>query len=115
MHTETPFGLSRRGLLRLLPTAAACSTFPAIAQKPEALALDLGRIGKALATMVDSGRAAGVSALVWKDGREAYFGAAGFADREAGRKMARDTIVQIYSMTKPVTGVTLMKLWEQGK
>ncbi len=29
--------------------------------------------------------------------------------------MARDTIVQIFSMTKPVTGVALMQLWEQGK
>src|SRR3546814_1150481 len=29
--------------------------------------------------------------------------------------MARDTLVQIYSMTKPVTGVALMQLWEQGK
>ena len=53
--------------------------------------------------------------LIWKDGREAYFGSAGFADREAGRPMARDTIAQIYSMTKPVTGVALMQLWEQGK
>lgn len=65
--------------------------------------------------MVDDGRAAGVSLLIWKDGREAYFGSAGFADREARRQMSRDTIAQIYSMTKPVTGVALMRLWEQGK
>jgi CubicO group peptidase (beta-lactamase class C family) len=37
------------------------------------------------------------------------------ADREAGKPMRRDTLVQIYSMTKPVTGVALMQLWEQGK
>jgi CubicO group peptidase (beta-lactamase class C family) len=37
------------------------------------------------------------------------------ADREAKRPMARDTIVQIYSMTKPITGVALMTLWEEGK
>jgi CubicO group peptidase (beta-lactamase class C family) len=65
--------------------------------------------------MVDDGRAAGVSVLIWKDGHEAYFGSAGFADREAGRRMTRDTIAQIYSMTKPVTGVAMMQLWEQGK
>ena len=65
--------------------------------------------------MVEGGRAAGVSVLVWKDGREAFFGAAGFADRENDRKMSRDTIAQIYSMTKPVTGVALMQLWERGK
>ena len=57
----------------------------------------------------------GVSALVWQDGQEVYFGTAGQADREAGRPMRRDTLAQIYSMTKPVTGVVLMKLWEQGR
>jgi CubicO group peptidase (beta-lactamase class C family) len=83
------------------------------AAKP--LTLDLKRIASALAAMVESGRAAGVSALIWKDGREAFFGTAGFADREASRRMSRDTIAQIYSMTKPVTGVALMQLWEEGK
>jgi CubicO group peptidase (beta-lactamase class C family) len=73
------------------------------------------RIDRALAEMVSNGRAVGVSALVWKDGREVYFGTAGQADREAGRPMARDTLAQIYSMTKPVTGVALMQLWEQGR
>ncbi|WP_240047403.1 serine hydrolase domain-containing protein [Sphingomonas panacisoli] len=62
-----------------------------------------------------AGRAAGASALVWQGGAERYFGAAGFADREAKRPMQRDTLVQIFSMTKPVTGVALMQLWEQGR
>lgn len=73
------------------------------------------RIDAALKAMVDSGRAVGASALVWQDGQERYFGAAGMADREAGKPMRRDTLVQIFSMTKPVTGVALMQLWEQGK
>jgi CubicO group peptidase (beta-lactamase class C family) len=77
--------------------------------------IDKARIDKALAQMVASGRAAGVSALIWQDGAERYFGTAGFADREAARPMTRDTLVQIYSMTKPVTGVALMQLWEQGR
>src|SRR3546814_7883209 len=65
--------------------------------------------------MIADGRAAGTSALIWQHGREVYFGAAGMADRAAKRPMRRDTIAQIYSMTKPVTGVALMQLWEQGK
>ena len=77
--------------------------------------VDKRRIDAALAAMVADGRAAGASALVWQGGREVYFGRAGFADREAKRPMARDTVVQIYSMTKPVTGVALMQLWEQGR
>ena len=65
--------------------------------------------------MIASERAVGASALIWKDGREVYFGTAGFADREARKPMGRDTLAQIWSMTKPVTGVALMQLWEQGK
>jgi CubicO group peptidase (beta-lactamase class C family) len=79
------------------------------------LKLEPRRIDAALAAMLSSGRAVGVSALVWKDGREAHYGEAGLADREAGRPWRRDTLVQIFSMTKPVTGVALMQLWEQGR
>ena len=123
-HTpiDPPIRCTRRGVLRLLPCAVAGPTFPALAQSgPSAstaaqpLSVDTARIASALTRMVDSGRAAGVSVLIWKDGREAYFGTAGFADREAGRPMTRDTIAQIYSMTKPITGVALMQLWERGK
>ena len=113
---------TRRDILQLLPAAIVSPVLPALAQNgpcpgipAEPLSLDLKRIDSTLSGMVDDGRAAGVSVLIWKDNREAYFGSAGFADREAGRRMTRDTIAQIYSMTKPVTGVTLMQLWEQGK
>jgi CubicO group peptidase (beta-lactamase class C family) len=92
---------------------------PAMAQERpapvETLRIDKARIDKMLATMVADGRAAGVSALVWKDGREVYYGERGMADREGNRPFRRDTLVQIWSMTKPVTGVALMQLWEQGK
>jgi CubicO group peptidase (beta-lactamase class C family) len=77
--------------------------------------IDKGRIDRALAQMIASGRAAGASALIWKGGREVYFGTAGYADRQSKSPMRRDTLVQIWSMTKPVTGVALMQLWEQGK
>lgn len=103
---------TRRLAASSLPIALLCSAVPAMSQE---LRLDTKRVGDALAGMVADGRAAGASVLIWKDGREAYFGTAGFADREAGRPMTRDTIVQIYSMTKPVTGTALMQLWEQGK
>jgi len=73
------------------------------------------RIDSTLRAYVDSGRVAGASALVWEKGREVYFGAFGMADREANRPMTRDVITQIFSMTKPITGVAMMQLWEQGK
>lgn len=79
------------------------------------LTIDKARIDAALKQMVDDGRASGTSALIWQDGKEVYFGTAGMADRTANRPMRRDTIAQIFSMTKPVTGVALMQLWEAGK
>jgi CubicO group peptidase (beta-lactamase class C family) len=73
------------------------------------------RIDSTLRALTGPGGAAGISALIYEQGEEVYFGAFGHADREAGRAMDRNTIVQIYSMTKPLTGTALMQLWEQGK
>jgi len=105
--------------LAILAAGAALplSALPAQAQAApsEKLNIDKARIDAALKAMITDGRAAGTSALIWQDGREVYFGTAGMADREAERPMRRDTIAQIYSMTKPVTGVALMQLWEAGK
>src|SRR5579871_1353813 len=72
-------------------------------------------IDAALRSLVDRGALVGVSALVFEKGHEAYYGAFGMADREAGRPMDRDTLVQLFSMTKPITGVALMQLEEAGK
>jgi CubicO group peptidase (beta-lactamase class C family) len=74
----------------------------------------VARIDSTLRRFVDSGTLAGVSALVWEKGRQVYYGAYGMADREARVPMARNTIVQIFSMTKPITGVALMQLYEKG-
>ena len=77
--------------------------------------LDKAAITQTLRGFVDKGALVGVSALVTINGKESYFGAFGLADREGHKPMARDTLVQIYSMTKPLTGTALMQLWEQGK
>ena len=67
-----------------------------------------------LVSLVDDQTVMGVAGLVYKDGEEVYYGQFGQADREAERDWSRDTLVTIYSMTKPVTGVTLMTLYEDG-
>ncbi len=77
--------------------------------------VDPPRIDAALKSFVDSHRIIGVSALVYEHGHEAYFGAFGLADREANKPMRRDTLAQLFSMTKPISGVALMTLYEQGK
>jgi CubicO group peptidase (beta-lactamase class C family) len=77
--------------------------------------VDPAAIDSALKSLIDAKQIVGVSALVYERGKEAYFGAFGLADRENNKPMARDTIAQIFSMTKPVTGVALMQLYERGK
>ena len=96
--------------------AQAPATVPPPAETAPAPPLvDPAIIDAALKQMVDAKTIVGVSGLVYEHGREAYFGAFGLADRENNKAFARDTIVQIFSMTKPVTGVALMKLYERGK
>jgi len=101
------------------PTAAAkpkTVTAPAVVPAPVAPPLvDPAAIDSALKSLIDSKQVIGVSALVYERGKESYFGAFGLADRENNKPMARDTIVQIFSMTKPITGVALMQLYERGK
>jgi CubicO group peptidase (beta-lactamase class C family) len=113
--TVVRVGLIALGLFLQTPFALTPAEAAAPAQASAPLIVDEARVQRMLDEMVASGRAAGVSALVWQDGRERFFGRAGFADREAGRPMGRDTLVQIWSMTKPVTGVALMRLWEAGR
>lgn len=94
----------------------ACATMPASStQVASSYAPDCQAIARFLTSAVAEGRTVGASSLVWKDGREVCFEKAGLASREASQPFARDTLVQIFSMTKPVTGVALMQLWEQGK
>ncbi len=77
-------------------------------------AFDAARVDSFLDSAIENNRTVGISALVYVGGKEVYFGARGFADRESNTPMSRDTLVNIYSMTKPVTGVTLMTLYEDG-
>lgn len=71
-------------------------------------------VDTALTELVGSNSVVGVSALIYSGDDEVYYGGFGQADREADRPWQRDTLVTIYSMTKPITGVTLMSLYEEG-
>src|SRR5690606_33933445 len=75
--------------------------------------VDPARVGAGLSGFIERGELVGVSALVFEDGEEVFFGAYGIADGEAGQPMQRDTLVRIFSMTKPLTGVVLMSFYEE--
>ena len=74
----------------------------------------LARVDGWMQRLVDDGKLAGLSVMVTRRGQVAYLRCAGLADRERGTAMAPDTIVRIYSMTKPLTSVAIMMLYEEG-
>ena len=64
---------------------------------------------------VEPGKIAGCQVLVSRHGHVAYLASLGLMDRERGTPMADDTIFRIYSMSKPITSVALMSLYERGE
>jgi CubicO group peptidase (beta-lactamase class C family) len=86
--------------------------------RPEEVGLSsarLARIEEHLARRyVDQKKIAGALTLVARHGRVAHCSALGMMDTERGKPMRADTIFRIYSMTKPVTSVALMTLYERA-
>jgi CubicO group peptidase (beta-lactamase class C family) len=75
----------------------------------------LQRIAPVIQRYVDEHRVAGAVTLVARRGRIAHFEAQGFMDLESKVPMRKDAIFRIASMSKPVTGVAIMMLAEEGK
>ncbi|MFN0068576.1 MAG: serine hydrolase domain-containing protein [Limisphaerales bacterium] len=81
--------------------AAEAPAFPAVAR----------RLGEA----VRSGQAAGALHLVVRNGEVIHLAAAGTSNPDTGAPFSPDTLVRIYSMTKPITSVAAMILFERGR
>jgi CubicO group peptidase (beta-lactamase class C family) len=64
---------------------------------------------------IDTGKLSGALTLVARRGEIAHFSALGNMDEERGKPTRKDTIYRIYSMTKPLTSVALMMLYEEGR
>ena len=85
--------------------------------EPAEVGLDPGRLArldKHFSRYVDDGRLPGWLLTVSRHGRLAYVSACGQRDVEAGLPVETDTIWRLYSMTKPVTSVAAMMLYEEG-
>ncbi len=65
--------------------------------------------------LVDQKKLAGVTTLVARHGKVVHFDTYGAANATTGDALKPDSIFRIASMTKPITGVAMMQLWEQGK
>lgn len=85
---------------------------------PDKLGFDparLARIDEHFSQYVDDGRLAGWQIAVTRRGETVHASTYGMRDREAGLPVEPDTLWRIYSMSKPITSVALMQLWEQGR
>ncbi len=88
------------------------------ANKPEALGFSsvrLERLHAAMQREVDQKQLAGIVTILARHGKVVEEGTYGKKDIASGAAMTRDTIFRIFSMTKPVTGVAMMILYEEGK
>jgi len=100
----------------LLYVCAVAQDLPAA--KPESLGLSaerLDRIANVVQHDIDDRRIAGAVTLVVRRGHVAWFKAQGMMDREAGKPMPPDAMFRICSMSKPITSVAVMMLYEEGK
>ena len=87
--------------------------------KPESLGLDpevLNGVRSYLEeTYVAEGKYVGTMTLVSRKGKIAYLDCIGYMDRENEKLMKEDAIFRIYSMTKAITSIAIMQLYEKSK
>ncbi len=110
---------------RLALLCALVFTVPLLgrAQKPPApvsptpgiSAERLARIGPAMEQLLQDGKFPGISVSVVRKGKLAYQKEFGFADVEKKTPLRKDAIYRVYSMSKPITGVAVMILLEEGR
>jgi CubicO group peptidase (beta-lactamase class C family) len=75
----------------------------------------LEKLNGGMKSLVDEGRLAGVVTMVARHGKIVNFTAQGKRDIATGTPIQKDSIFRIYSMSKPITGVAMMMLFEEGK
>ena len=118
------FAITRLRLLFVIGALAVLASSPLLlskdlpSAKPEDVGLSserLARMNKAIHAYVDAGRTPGVVTLIARHGKVVHVDAYGKADLTSGRATRADDIFRMYSMTKPITSVALLSLYEEGK
>ena len=107
MRTRLWLALS---LLTLPLATAAWAGAPARLSKA-----GIASINQQMHALVDRKEAAGIVTMIIQDGKRVDLDAYGYADAQNRRPMRPDSVVAVASMTKPLTGVAMMMLYEQGK
>src|SRR5687768_16728410 len=109
--------VSRFAVVMLAAANLSAADPPLTAAKPEEVGMSsqrLDRIGAALRADIDGGRIPGAVVAVARKGKLVYYESFGYLDKNAGTPMPKDAIFTIASMTKPLTTVGALMLYEQG-
>src|SRR5689334_19657533 len=100
----------------LLSVRLAAEVLPLVSAEQLGLSQErLSRIRPAMERAIAQGEMAGGLGLIARHGKIGYFETWGMADRERSKPMPKDAIFRMYSMTKAVTGVAVMTLYEEGR
>ncbi|SVD07598.1 uncharacterized protein METZ01_LOCUS360452, partial [marine metagenome] len=102
--------------LFILVTGLQAQSFTIV--NPEAVGLSSEQLNQATTQLhrhIESGDIAGVVAAVVRHGQLAYFEALGTIDTTRAIDMPDDALFRLYSMTRPITSLAAMMLWEEGK
>lgn len=102
-------------LCALLAGPAAAADLDTVAPERVGMSSErLERISEIARSYVDDGRLAGVVTLVARHGKLVHFEAVGQRGADDPRPLAKDALFRIYSMSKPITAVAAMQLYERG-
>ncbi len=105
-------------LIFVLIGSAAWAEMPLPLTTAEAMGFSqerLDRLSNLLKGDVEKGKLVGAIALIARNGKIGYLETFGYQDKLAGKAMQKDAIFRLYSMSKPITSVALLMLYEEGK
>jgi len=116
MHLLRSTVLASLAAILVQPALAATHDLPSASAESEGMSTErLAQLRSGMKELVDQGRLAGVVTMVSRHGKVVEFDATGKRDIAANAPMQKDSIFRIYSMSKPITGVAMMMLFEEGK
>lgn len=116
MHLSRLLAIASLAALGVSPAMAAPHDLPTASAESEGMSAErLARLSAGMKELVDDGRLAGAVTMVSRHGKVVEFDAVGKRDIAANAPMQKDSIFRIYSMSKPITGVAMMMLFEEGK
>jgi CubicO group peptidase (beta-lactamase class C family) len=100
----------------LVHAPALAREIPSVAPGKEGFSAErLKRLDAKMHSYVDTGDTAAVMTLIARHGRIVHFDVYGKADLETGAPLRADSLFRMYSMTKPITSVALLMLYEEGR